>query len=295
MRNKNFKNNAFNVRMLSFLALVLSTSFLFISCENERFGRKKPIAEAGGKSLYKEDIENIFFAGMTREDSVAALENYIRIWATDILMYEKAQENVKNQERIAALLETYRRSLLVYEYQLQLVKDRLNNTISPEEIKSYYNKNAPLFRLDEILIKGLFLKVPNQAPDIDAFRKLFNNSKEKDLDQIELLSIKNAAKFEYFNEKWQPLLEIQRKSPIRVENLKQRPFYESQDSLSTYFLYVQEYVLEGELQPLDYAESKIRGILLEQRKNNFLKQFSNRLYDEAVERGKVKIYKEVNE
>ncbi len=272
--------------------IVISVIFLFFSCDNEHFSRKKSIAEAGGKSLYKEDIQHIFPSGMSKEDSVAALENYIRMWATDILMYEKAQENIKDNERIAALLESYRRSLLTYEYQLHLVNERLKNTVSPEEIRAYYNKNTMLFRLDEILIKGLFLKVPGQAPDMDALRKLLNDSKEKDLDQIESLSIKNAAKFEYFNQKWQPLSEIQRKSPIRIENkesLKQHSFYESQDSLATYFLYVQEYVLEGEPQPLDYAENKIREILLEQKKNNFLRQFSDKLYDEAVKKGEVKI------
>ncbi len=296
MRNTGEVKSDFSARIWSFPLLVFVTYaiFLFASCGNE-FNRKNPVAEAGGQYLYREDIENIFFAGMSKEDSVAALESYIRMWATDILMYEKAQENIEDEERISALLESYRQSLLTYEYQLELVKDRVDNTVSQEEIKEYYEKNAEHFRLDNVLLKGLFLKVPNQARDMDALRMLLNNNKEKDLDQIESLSIKNAAKFEYFSEKWQPLPEIQRKSSIRIENrenLKHRSFFESQDSLLTYFLYVQEYVLDGEMEPLDYAESKIRGILLEQRKNNFLKQFSNKLYDEAVERGKVKVYEQ---
>ncbi len=294
MNKKNTVETLQAMSLLSYSIIFTLFILLFLSCNNENFSKKNPVAEAGGKYLYKEDIQNILLTGMSEEDSIAALENYVRMWATDILMYEKAQENIKDEVEIAALLENYRRSLLTYEYQLQLVKDRVNNTVSQEEIKEYYNKNAGLFRLEETLLKGLFLKVPNEAPNISELRKMLNN-KEKNWDEIESLSTKNAAKFEYFNEKWQPLPEIKRKSPIRIENkenLKHRSFFESQDSLSTYFLYVQEYVLDGEPQPLDYAENKIRGILLEQRKNNFLKQFSNKLYDEAVERGQVKIYKE---
>ena|GEM_PF-113097 len=273
--------------------IILSATFLLYSCNGDRSGGKEPIAAAGGKYLYKEDIDHIFFPEMSKEDSMAAVEKYIRSWATDILMYEQAQKNVKNEEEIASLLEDYRRTLLIYEYQLLLVKKRLNSSVAPEDIRSYYLKNPDLFRLNEALIKGIFLRVSNQAPDIDALRSLMMYSKEKDLDQIESLSIKNAAKFEYFNEKWHPLLEIQRKSPIHIENkgsLKHRSFYEGRDSLSTYFLFVKEYKLEGELQPLDYAESKIRGILLEQRKNNFLKQFGEKLYEEGVKKGKVKLY-----
>ncbi len=277
-------------RNILFFVFILPVTFLFCSCNGERFGGEKPIAEANGQYLYKKDIENIFFTEMSEEDSLNVLENYIRSWATDILIYEKAQENIKNEEEIASLLEKYRRSLLIYEYQLQLVKNRLNSTVTPEEIISYYTNNAQLFQLKETLIKGLFLRIPNQAPDINALRSLLNNSKEKDLDQIESLSIKNAAKVEYFNEKWYPLPEIQRKSPIRIENLKLRSFYESRDSLSTYFLYVQEYIPEGEIQPLEYAENKISGILLEQRKNEYLKQFGNKLYEDGVKKGEVKLY-----
>ena len=276
-----------------YLIAICFAIFLLYSCNSDRPGGKGPIASAGGKYLYKEDLDHIFVPEMSKEDSAAAVEKYIRSWATDILMYEQAQKNVKNEEELASLLEDYRRTLLIYEYQLLLVKKRLNSAVSQEDIKSYYSKNPDLFRLNETLIKGLFLRVSNQAPDLDALRSLMIYSKEKDLDQIESLSIKNAAKFEYFDEKWHPLLEIQRKSPIRVdnkENLKYRPFYEGRDSLSTYFLFVKDYKLEGELQPLDYAESKIRGILLEQRKNNFLKQFGEKLYEEGVKKEKVKRY-----
>ena len=273
------------------VVILLSATFLFFSCDSDRFGGRAPLAEVGGQLLYKEDLKNIFFAEMSKEDSLAAVENYVRSWATDILMYEKAQQNIKNEEEISLLLEKYRRSLLIYEYQLQLVKDRLSNSISPEDVKSYYLRNPHLFKLKEVLIKGIFLKIPNKAPDVDALRSLMLRPKESDLDKIESLSIKNAAKFEYFNEKWHPLLDVQRKSPIRVEPpFRQYSFHESRDSLSTYFLFIQEYKPEGELQPFEYAESRIRGILLEQKKSNFLKQFSNRLYEDGLNKGKIKIY-----
>ena len=242
------KNKKFNIRTSPLLLFIIaiSATFLFYSCNSSY--EKKPIAEAGGKYLYKENIEHIFSPEMSKEDSATAIEKYVRSWATDILMYEQAQKNIENEEEIAYLLENYRRTLLIYEYQLLLVKNRLNNSVTPEEIKSYYLRNPHLFRLNEILIKGLFIRVSNQAPDVNALRSLLIYSKEKDLDQIESLSIKNAAKFEYFNEKWHPLLDIQRKSSIRIENkesLKQRSFYEGRDSLSTYFLFVREYKSEG--------------------------------------------------
>jgi len=274
--------------MRSFLVFV-SVVFLVCSCEGDRFRGKKPVAEAGGKYLYQEDIKDIFSAEISEEDSLAMTANYIRSWAIDILMYEQAQQNIKNKEEIASLLEKYRRSLLVYEYQLQLVKERLNNNISPEEISSFYSKNPQFFSLKEVLIRGALLKVPIKAPDVEILRSLMLNPKERDLDHIESLSIKNSAKLEY-DGKWHSLTDIKRRSSIRIDNPKQNAFYESRDGEYAYFLFVKEYLPEGALQPLEHAESKARGILLEQKKNNFLKQFGNKLYEDALNKGKVKIY-----
>ena len=267
--------------------------FLLSSCSGDWHSGKEPVAEVNGKYLYVEDITNIFLTEMSEEDSVAAVKKYIRSWATDILLYEKAEKNIDNEAEITKLIENYRRSLLIYEYQLQLVKERLNNSISSEEIKTFYANNSDLFVLKGALIKGLFLKVPNQAPDLNALRSLVM-PKNKNMDKIESLSIKNAATiFDYFNETWRPLADYLRKSPIRVEPkevLKYHSFFEGRDSSFTYFLAVHDYKIDGELQPLDYVEGKIREILLEQKKNNFLKRFSNELFEDGVKSGKVKLY-----
>ena len=266
--------------------------FLFSSCGGNRSG-KELIAEVNGKYLYAEDIKDVIITEMSEEDSLSAVKKYIRSWATDILLYEKAEKNIDKEDEIAVLLENYRRSLLVYEYQLRLVKERVSKSISATEVKTFYANNSNLFVLKEgALIKGFFLKVPNQAPDLNALRSLVQ-PKNKNLDKIESLSVKNAAKFEYFNEVWHPLVDYLRKSPIRIEPkeaLKNQSFFEGRDSTATYFLVVHDYKLEGELQPLDYVEGKIREILLEQKKNNFLKQFSNELFEDGIKSGKVILY-----
>lgn len=290
MRQRFLPFNNCTIFFLKTLAITLFASLF--SCEGNFFKEKKqPLAEAGGKYLYEEDIQNIFHTEMSQGDSLSMIESYVRSWATDILLYEKAQENIRNEAEIEALIENYRRSLLIYEYQLQMIKERLNNKISSDEILSYYNENPQLFKMREILIKGLFLVIPNQAPDMNELRTLANVPNDEKLDKIESLSVKNAAKFEYFNEKWIPFTEIQRKSPIRIENaeiLKHRSFFESKDSSSTFFLFVQEYIPEGEIQPLEYAEPRIKEIILEQRKNNYLKEFGNKLYEDGIRAGKVK-------
>ena len=278
-------------QMVKYFAGFFLTLFLLSSCGGNRHGEEL-IAEVNGKYLYAEDIKNIILAEMSEKDSIAAVKKYIRTWATDILLHEMAEKNVDNQAEIAMLIENYRRSLLIYEYQLRLVKERVSNSISASEVKAFYANNSNLFVLKSTLIKGLFLKVSNQAPDLNALRSLVQ-AKNKNLDKIESLSIKNAAKFEYFNEVWHPLVDYLRKSPIRIEQketFKYQSFFEGRDSTSTYFLVVHDYKLEGELQPIDYVEGKIREILLEQKKNNFLKQFSNELFEDGIKSGKVKLY-----
>jgi hypothetical protein len=253
---------------------------------------EKPVAEVSGKYLYKEGIPDLFSTSISKEDSITLIDNYIRTWATDMLLYEKAQQNVRNDEEIERLLENYRRSLLIYEYQLQLINDRVDTNISQNEMKLYYENNPELFELKEILIKGLFLIIPNQSPDIEKLRTLANNPKDEELDNLESLSIKNAARFEYFYDRWLPLYEIQRKSPIKINKdmLKQQSFFESSDNNSIFILYINEFILDGGIQPFEYAETRIKGILLEQRKSDYLRKFESKLYEEGIKNGTIKRY-----
>ena len=77
--------------------------------------------------------------------------------------------------------------------------------------------------------------------------------------------------------------------------LENASFYETSDSTYTYFLKVTDYRLVGMAAPLDFVQEKIRTILSNRRKLEYLQQFEVSLYDDAVTNGQITFYNSLQE
>ncbi len=255
----------------------------------------KVVAKAGGAKLTEADIRrNLDLNGLNSSDSIAAIEYYVKDWISKNLMYELAREQVSDRsaKEIDSLVENYRQSLYVYEYELQLINERLSSQITDQQTFTYYNDNPSLFYLHEPLLKGVILSLLNSSPDFTAIKLLMESPSEVNMEMIETLSVKNAAKVEYFNDSWTPLSEIVKRSPLSIQetDFKEKKLYEESDSVRTVFLYVNACKLAGDKQPFEFAKSRIHSILTEQRKADFLRSYKNSLYEKGLQNGSVKCY-----
>ena len=86
---------------------------------------KTPLVEVDGTFLYKEDLKASMPIGCSKEDSLLFAENYIRNWIEDILLYNKAKNNISESQRIEDLVQNYRKSLIIHEYQQKLINQEL--------------------------------------------------------------------------------------------------------------------------------------------------------------------------
>ena len=88
--------------------------------------------------------------------------------------------------------------MIRYKYQEQLTKERLSSSITDEEKQRYYEENKQEMLLDHCLIKGLFLKIPVDAPNINEVKKWYRSTSEASIEKIEKYSVQNASIYEYF-------------------------------------------------------------------------------------------------
>ena len=125
-------------------------------------------------SLRRSEIEQIIPKGTSQADSLLLAESFVKKWIKNVLVYEVAERNIgdKNEE-INRLVDEYRRSLLRHRYQKDMMQTKLSSDIKEQEIAVYYEANQDKFKLDKNLIKGLFLKVPINAPGLDKVRKQY--------------------------------------------------------------------------------------------------------------------------
>lgn len=257
------------------------TLICMFSCKSGPDGEKKPLISYKDHELYKEELEKIVPEGLVAEDSIAYCNEYMENWINDALLYEIARNNISNDDEIRRLVEHYRRSLIVYQYQQQLMNEKVLPDITAEEIEDYYNRFSENFILKENIIAGLYVKVPIGAPSIDKLRQWYRDSTATAIEKIEKYSIQNAIDYNYFYDQWLPLEDLLDKVPYKVNNeiafLHSHNCLEVRDSSFNYFLYIHKYKQVGDKAPFTYAYNTIMETLYNQKKMTFMQEFLKEL------------------
>lgn len=273
---------------------ILSGLLLLGSCsENTTTEQKGTLVKINERTLTKEDVLSVLPKKLSSADSLLWAESYIKQWVKDNLVYDVALRNLDDDNRaeIDRLVDSYRRSLVRYRYQEQLVHERLSANITDEEKQKFYDENQDQFVLDHSLVKGLFLKIPIDAPNLDEVKKWYRSTSEASIEKIEKYSVQNALVYDYFYDKWVSFDEVVANIPIKVTNetefLRTHSFVETADSSYCYLLNIEEYVAKGKIAPFEYANTQISDMLVNQRKVQFLKNFEEELYNDAIRGGNV--------
>lgn len=249
------------------------------------------VAEYNGKSITMDEIQRLT-VGLSAEDSARVAEQYIRQWAMGLIEYDIAKD--KTNKNIERLVEDYRRSLYLHEYEEKLIAQRMPQMVEDTEIQAFYDLHSKQLILPETIVRGLLLVVPNKAPNMNDLRKRMQQPEEENLEYIEKFAYQYASGYELFLENWKNMSEIIVLMPFEQDDLnkqlKTKRQIEVQDSVNTYILQVTDMHLKGEQKPLTYARQEIETILLRQRQVEFLEKERYLLYEKALKEGKLKLY-----
>lgn len=261
---------------------------------------KTPLVEVGDAFLYKEDLDAALPVGIHDKDSVRFAEDYIRNWVEDVLLYGKAEGNIPDNEKIDQQVAAYRRALIMHTYQEELVRQKLGNEVSEEEIEAYYEAHAAQFRAEQPYIQGLFMKVPVQTRNLNRVRNWYKRNTQDAIDGLEKFSIAHAVSYEYFYDRWRSVSEFALKMPLEaletdMDYLKRNKNVEVRDTVYCYFLHVEQFLPKGDLLPLEYAKNEIKEMIINLKRVAFINQMKNDLYREASENNDIIYYKPDNE
>lgn len=241
--------------------------------------------------MYKKDLQQVLPVGLSKDDSLLFAENYIRNWIEDVLLYDKAKANIPDNTEIEKLVENYRKALIVHTYQQELISQRLLPNLSEQDIAEFYEKNKSLFVLERPLIKGLFVKVPLKAPQLNEVRKWYKTETHEAVENLEKYSLQHAISYDYFYDKWVAVSDVLGKIPIKEGNPEEyihaNRHVELQDTAYYYFLNVADYRKKGDEEPYDFARTTAKDMLMNLRKVDFIKDIKASLYKEAARKGKI--------
>ena len=251
------------------------------------------LVSVGGHSLSRSEVEAVIPRTLSSADSLLVAESYVKKWVKDVLVYDVAEENLgEEMADVERLVEAYRHSLIRYRYQEQLVRERLSAEIRESDVLNYYETNQKKFELKTNLVKGLFLKVPIDAPGLTDLKRWYKSDDASAVEKIDKYSLQNAAIYDYFYDKWMDFEDVMENIPMQLSNpsayLKANKTLEVSDSSYCYLLNIRDYIPAGQVAPYDYVQPQIMDMLLAQRKQKFLRDFEEELYNDAIRDGKVR-------
>ena len=285
--------NILNYRLIIPCLFMLT---LTLSCTKlETRSREKSLAQVMETNLYPSDIRDIFPSNVSYEDSILIQQNYVDKWVKKQLILQKAELNLtEEQKNVRQQIEEYRSSLLIYKYEQNLILQKLDTLISDEEIEAYYMENPSNFNLEHHIVKALFIKLPRDAPDLWRVRQMYRSEKEEDFQELESYCFQYGVNYDYFDDNWTPFTTITRALPNEIRNpdsfLRWNRYIEQQDSSFRYLVNLREHSLAGTVAPLPYVEQKIRSIILNMRKVQFVRDLENNIYKDALNKGSFTIY-----
>ena len=249
--------------IITFLAAISSCRLY------DRLFKGDVVARAGRDVLYESDVEALNITGFSAEDSARIVERYIMSWAKNRLLLDMAESQLSKADRdVEAQLEEYRQQLLVYRYEQKYVEQRLDTVVSEQEYLDFYETNPASFTTHVPLMKGRYIKMSDNSPNLNPVKSLYRSRIEEDMDRLEQLCYTSAEKY-YFFEDWVGLDAVVEGTGLDVQELarvlENRSYLEKDFLGYTYLISVDDYVPAGSLAPYEYCRERIRNHILNRR------------------------------
>ena len=170
----------------------------------------------------------------------------------------------------------------------------LDTVVTDKEIEDYYKENKSNFILNGPLMKGVFIKIPVNAPDVYKVRQWYRSDDPENIKSLEGYCFKHATVYDHFNEGWVKLNEVLRMIPAVPGNSEaaiiSRRYMETRDNAFLYFLNAKEIAPSGNVSPFELVKNDIHCIILNKRKINLINELESNIYSDAQNREHFTIY-----
>lgn len=278
-----------------FAAFVLT---VLTACGNDPSGEQgRAIARVGEEYLYEGDLRGLVQSAAAQEDSAGLVERYVDLWIKRKLLLEKARQEIDIDEaELARRVEEYKFQLVIYDYERSYIERNLDTAVSREDIYNYYEANKDNFVLKNSIIKGIYLKVPKEAPRVRELKGIFRDWDDKNKKEVKEYALQFAADIHLADSVWMPLADITSGTPFR-ELVDANPYLlrkgsllSEQDTAFYFYLKINDYKLSDEISPIGFVDEQIRDIILNRRKLELKRTNEQRILDEAKKKKQYEIF-----
>lgn len=277
---------------ISFLFSVLLASLLLTSCDLfQQKESENAIARVGDSYLYLEDIDGLADAKMG--DSSQIVANYIDSWVKEHLLLQKALQNLPDEQvNFEKQLENYRRSLIIYAYENQLLRQKLDTLITEDQIEVYYRNNKDNFELREDILQIRMLLLRSSAPNQDSLEYWLFSRDSASVSRLVDYCTGFAEKCVLDTSDWVSMNTLISYLPDNIGDLTSLKMGKNiiSDSLKTVMIDLYDKKRKGDKAPVRYVVDQIRAIIKNQRRLKLLADVRKQIFEDASLKSLYEVY-----
>lgn len=244
------------------------------------------VARVYDKKLLKSDLDEVVPEGTSKQDSIIMVKKYCQSWAEKNIMYIHSEKNLsEEQKNFEDKIEDYKASLLIYEFEKEFIRQKLDTAVSETEVNEYYKKHQSQFLLKESICRVKYIKTREQQEMPDDIKKMIRKSDEKSKKKLKQWCSRNAENFYLDEEKWFYFNDLVKEIPVKFISaesfLKTNQYLELKQDGFVYLLNILEFITKEEVSPLSLQYNNIKSFILNKRKIELINKLKADLIDDA--------------
>jgi len=279
----------------------IACSLLLGSCsffQSSKDKKEKPIARVYDKYLYESDIAGVGKGAARPEDSIQAVRNYVDSWVRHNIILRYAEDNLAEEEqRINDRLRDYKESLLIYQYENDLVGQKLDTNVTEVEVAKYYDSHKDIFSLKNAIARVKYIMLPlNLKVPLDSAKAWIKNTNDFSEPKLEGFCKQYAVRYSLNDSVWYNKDELTALLPADLFDFDKAQFSRSYLEVAysgyKYLIKFNDYRIKGTDAPIEFARQEIKNIIVNQRKIEFVGSIHKTIYEDALKNGDFEVYVE---
>ena len=277
------------MRRIAYIVVIFGIVLpMFASCKaiSEFFDSGEIVAQAGSAKLKRADLDMVIPSGVNPEDSARLAKQYITTWALDQIFLERAEQQLSKAEMdVSKELEAYRRSLLKFRYEQLYINERLDTSVTDDEVQAYYETHKDRFVLQRPVVKARFISIAADSPVLKTIKKKMSSDQAEDILEADSLAFSSAYRFMTWNNAWvdAPTLarEFGQESVSVLSSVKAGWMERTDTSGISNIAYISEITPKGEMAPIEYSTPFIKDMIISARKQSLITSLERDLLEDA--------------
>jgi hypothetical protein len=255
------------------------------------------IARVNSDYLYKEDIANLIPPGITKEDSIVIVRNFIDRWAAQKLLIHVAEVNLNANKKAEfdTLIQQYKVDLYTKAYLEEVVKRTTDTVVTLAELKTYYKENKENFKTNGTLVRLRYINIKKDNPKYEIIKSKFFDFRKSDKKFWDTYSMQLNS-FALNDSIWVDMSQVYAKLPFinpdnRDDYILSGKTIQKTEAGNNYLVKISNVIDKNQIAPFDYLKPTLQEVIINKRKLELIKNFEKEIIDDAIKDKKYEVYK----